>query len=153
MDLGFPLGPHFGDIGVTFSWFGSLNWQYRLDWCLWAAWDWKWDLNLGLACVVYTVKTMVFEGFTVLYKVGIYVNLGGFGLSFWKVFGYLGRHFGGLERSWDHCRISMDFRVTQILSSTGVGGGLQDFWGPVTDLRSLICCLQLQNYLQLLNGW
>ena len=46
--------------------------------------------------------------------------------SNWELWGYLGRHFGGLEGSWDHCRVSMDFRTlpraTQILSSAGGEG-------------------------------
>ena len=59
-------------------------------------------------------------------QIGICDNLEWFWFLFSKVLRYLGRHFGGLEGSWDHCRISMDFRTpqgtTQILSSAGVDG-------------------------------
>ena len=79
---------------------------------------------------------MVFHGFTVSYKVEICDNLGGFWLSFGEVFGYLGRHCGGLEGFWNHCKISMDFRTppeaTQILSRAGVEGDQCRFWGPLT---------------------
>ena len=69
---------------------------------------------------------MVFEGFTVSSKDRIYHFFGGLRTSFSEVLGYLGCHFGGLGGSWDHCRISMEFRspqgTTKILSRAGVEG-------------------------------
>ena len=55
--------------------------------------------HLGLGCVVYTMKTMVFEGFTVSSEDGISNIVRCLGTSFSEVLGYLGCHFRGLGGS------------------------------------------------------
>ena len=60
-------------------------------------------------CAENLIKTMVFNGFSVFGKVGFLGSLGGFGTSFWELFGHPGWQFGGLEGLWKEVEILMNF--------------------------------------------
>ena len=60
-------------------------------------------------CAKNLVKTMFFGTFSVSNKIWFRGALGGFGTSFWELFGHPGRQFGGLEGLWKEVEILMNF--------------------------------------------
>ena len=112
MDLGILLGISVWSISEYFRDLGCQTYGIDASVDFLVIWGWKSCQNWMLGCAETMQKTSVFVIFHFFIFSWFWCLQGGLGTSFWRVWEYLGHHFGDFRGSWRGIEISMDLRIS-----------------------------------------